>query len=174
VTCGLRSYLVAPLWPCRTLSVSFTQKRDVQVMPLAAQVSDHYLRTGGELSSSGCAFHPGERPTRTGLRCRSSTMARSRRTCPCAAGPPVVIGREFSPHRPNAIPRWTTCSLKVVHLRASEVAVSHNRPPAASPRLASVTVGRHSAAPSGDVNLHEAAAGWTSQLTYCATALARG
>ena len=75
----------------------------------------------------------------------------------------VVIGREFSPHRPDAVPRWTTRSLKVVHLRASEAAVSHNRPPAASPRLASVTVGRRSAAPSGDVNLPAAAACWASQ-----------
>ena len=74
----------------------------------------------------------------------------------------VVIGCEFSPHGPDAV-GWTTCSLKVVHLHASEAAVSHNRPPAASPRLASVRVGRRSAAPSGDVNLAAAAAGWASQ-----------
>ena len=30
----------------------------------AAQVSDHYLCKGGELSSSSCAFHPGEWQTR--------------------------------------------------------------------------------------------------------------
>ena len=84
------------------------------MLPLAAPVSDHYLHTGGELSSSGCAFHPGERPTSTGLRCRSSTMTPSRRTLPSCGWSAVVIGREFSPHGPDAV-RWTTCSVKVVH-----------------------------------------------------------
>ena len=74
----------------------------------------------------------------------------------------VVIGREFSPHGPDAV-RCTTRSFKVVHLHASEAAVSHNRPPAASPGLTSVTVGRRSAAPSSDVNLPAAAACWASQ-----------
>jgi hypothetical protein len=32
-----------------------------QVLPVAAQVSDHYLCARGELSSPGCAIHPGER-----------------------------------------------------------------------------------------------------------------
>ena len=30
---------------------------------LGAQVRDHYLRIEGELSSSSCGFHPGERQT---------------------------------------------------------------------------------------------------------------
>lgn len=59
--------------------------------PLVTQLSDHYLCAEGELSSSGCAIHPGERPTGADLRCRFSTIARSRRARPCAAGPPVVI-----------------------------------------------------------------------------------
>jgi len=36
----------------------------VQVLPVAARITDHYLCVWGESSSSGCAFHPGERPTR--------------------------------------------------------------------------------------------------------------
>ena len=34
------------------------------MLPLAAWISHHYLYAWGELSSSGCVFHPGERPTR--------------------------------------------------------------------------------------------------------------
>ena len=34
------------------------------MLQLAAQVSDHYLHTGGELSSSSFRIHPGERQTR--------------------------------------------------------------------------------------------------------------
>jgi hypothetical protein len=33
---------------------------------VAAHLSDHYLCAGGELSSSGCAIHPGEAPTGNG------------------------------------------------------------------------------------------------------------
>ena len=32
---------------------------------VAAQINDHYRCAWGEISSSGCAIHPGERPTRT-------------------------------------------------------------------------------------------------------------
>src|SRR5262245_17099423 len=61
VTCRLRSYLIAPLWPHRTFTVSLAQKvQVVQVLPVAAGISDHHLCVWGELSSSGCAFHPGE------------------------------------------------------------------------------------------------------------------
>lgn len=81
---------------------------------------------------------------------------------PLCGRPAVVIGRECSLHGSEAV-RWTTCSLKVVHLRNSEAAVSHDRPPSASPRLASVTVGPRSDAPSGDVILPAAAACWASQ-----------
>jgi hypothetical protein len=44
------------------------------VLPLAAQVTDHYLRREGELSSSSCGFHPGERQKRRRLRYNCSTM----------------------------------------------------------------------------------------------------
>jgi hypothetical protein len=132
------------------------------VLPLAAQVSDHYLHTGGELSSSSCAFHPGERQTRTGPAVQILDHDAVEANLPSCGWSAAVIGREFSPHGPDAV-RWTTRSLKVVHLHASEAAVSHDRPPDASPRLASVTVGRRSAAPSGDVNLPAAAACWASQ-----------
>src|SRR6516225_697396 len=33
----------------------------IQAVAVAAQISDHYLRAGGKLSSSVRAFHPGER-----------------------------------------------------------------------------------------------------------------
>ena len=131
------------------------------MLPLAAKVSDYYLHTGGELSSSSCAFHPGDRQTRTGPAVQILDHDPVEANLPSCGWPAVVIGREFSPHRPDAV-RRTTRSLKVVHLRASAAAVSHNRPPA-SPRLASVRVGRRSAAPSSDVNLPAAAACWASQ-----------
>jgi hypothetical protein len=46
---------------------------------------DHYLHTAGELSSSSCAFHPGDRPTSTGRRHDSSTSHGRRGTCPRVA-----------------------------------------------------------------------------------------
>ena len=107
------------------------------MLPLAAQVSDHYLCTRGELSSSGCAFHPGERQTRTGLRCRTSTHDEVEANLP-------LCGRSAVVSKVGIV----TC---------------HDRLPAASPGLASVRVGRRSAAPSGDVSLPEAAACWASQ-----------
>jgi hypothetical protein len=58
------------------------------VLRLAAQVSDHYLPIEGELSSSSCGFHPGERQKRRGLRCKRSTMTRSRPPCLCG----LVLG----------------------------------------------------------------------------------
>ena len=47
---------------------------------VASKVSDHYLCAWGELSSSGCAIHPGETPsTEAYLRRGLSTMTRARR-----------------------------------------------------------------------------------------------
>jgi hypothetical protein len=76
----------------------------------------------------------------------------------------AVIGREFSPHVPDAVPAVDDAFVEsrslVVPLRRLSVTIGR---PAASARLASVTVERRSIAPSGDVNLAAAAACWTSQ-----------
>jgi hypothetical protein len=61
----LSPFLIMPLWPCRTFTVSLAQKVEVvQVLPLAARIIDQCLCAWGESSSSGCAFHPGEKPMR--------------------------------------------------------------------------------------------------------------
>jgi hypothetical protein len=73
----------------------------------------------------------------------------------------AVIGREFSPHVPDAVDdAFVESRSLVVPLRRLSVTIGR---PTASARPASVTVERRSIAPSGDVNLAAAAACWTSQ-----------
>ena len=145
------------------ISVSFTQK--VKVL----QVLPPRLRSATTICAHGVSCpHPAVHFTRVrGRRVRAcgeildhGAVEANLSLCGWSA---VVIGRESSPHWPDAVPAVDDMFMKVVHLRASEAAVSHDRPLAASPRRASVTVGRRSAAPSGDVILPEAAAGWASQ-----------
>jgi hypothetical protein len=81
--CHLRPYFVAPL--CLRHTPSPFQRQFARCCH-SRQAIDHYVHAAGELSSSSCAFHPGERPTSSGLRHESSTSHGRMRTCPRVAG----------------------------------------------------------------------------------------
>jgi hypothetical protein len=68
-------------------------------LPVAAQVSDHYLCARGEPSSPGCRSHPGETHEWNRSHLGISPMTRSRRS----SDPPLWCGRRNSTMAPRLI-----------------------------------------------------------------------